>query len=281
LIDAFAVQLGDYSPHFCSQRLPALAFINSFPNMRLVTAYRLVAFAISAGISTVYAETFNGVPVEVLGRSVVVVPNGTVTYLRIRPPVFPTQPSPPPPAPEVPLSAEAQAALELEASKTYETLSVTATVYTRADGSAAVTELTWREGERTFRAWSNADFRLLAQLSEIETASHRFLWSPFVSEISLAELPSEQSPAGLALFPVDPPADTLPEYYFEGSEADAASVAPTLAALDWLHAHYYLHKTELAADLARREAEAAEQARLAAEAAAKPRHEKIYFWKVQ
>ena len=59
------------------------------------------------------AEELAGVPVTVLSRSVVEVPGGTVTYLRIRPPLLPTRALPPPPsATPAPLSPAMQAALE-------------------------------------------------------------------------------------------------------------------------------------------------------------------------
>jgi len=53
------------------------------------------------------------------------------------------------------------------------------------------------------------------------------------------------------------------------------------AALDGLLGAIAEHREQLAADLARREAEAAEQARQAAADAAKPRHEKVFFWKIR
>lgn len=234
-------------------------------------------------LPSLIAETANlqGTPVEVLSRSIVTLPNGSVTFIRIRPPVLPPKPIPPPPPPETPLSPEDQAALEREELKIYDTLSVTATVYTHADGTVAVTELTWRDEERSFRAWSTADFRLLRQLRDISLETHRFQWFPFIDSMPLAEVPTGQQPFGLQLFPSAPEPDALPEYCFEGTEAEAASVAPALAALDWLHAHYYLNKAELALDLARREAEGAAQAIKAAEDAKRPRHQQIYFWKIQ
>ena len=45
------------------------------------------------------AEILAGQTVTVLSRTVVEVPSGTVTVLRIRPPLLPTRPAPPPPAP--------------------------------------------------------------------------------------------------------------------------------------------------------------------------------------
>ncbi len=229
-------------------------------------------------------EILAGQQVTVLSRSVVAVPDGTVTYLRIRPPVFPTPPPSPPPSQETPLPPELQAALKRAEAKPYAMLALTATVYTRADDSAVVTELTWRDGERAFRAWSTCDFRLLRQLSTIETETHRFHYFPFVDAQPLAECPTDRQPAGIALFPSTTAPDALPEYCFEGTEADAAATEPVLAALDWLHAHAHLNRASLIqqiAELARREAEAAEQARQAAEAPAQPRDEKVFFWKIR
>ena len=229
------------------------------------------------------AEEIAGVPVTVLSRTVVKVANGTVTYLRITPPIFPA-PSPPPPAPEAPLSPEQQAALERAEAKPYSTLALTATVYTRADGSAALTLLTWHDGGRVFRAISNADWRLLRQLNDIETETHRFQYFPFIDTQPLAELPSGQEPAGLALFPAAPAPDAIPEYYLEGGADDAAATEPVLAALDQLHAYVHLHRAELIAqlaDLTRREAEAAELARQATAQPPKPRDEKVFFWKIR
>ncbi len=246
----------------------------------------LAALLLSPGpfkLRAAETETVGGVPVTVLARSVVEVTNGTVTYLRIRPPALPAPSPPPPPAPEAPLSPEPQAALARAKAKPHATLALTATVYTRADGSAAVTRLCWRYGARDFLAWSSADWRLLRQLNDVETETHRFQYFPFIDAQPLAELPPGQEPAGLALFPVaaTPSPDALPEYYLTGAEADAAATEPVLAALDRLHAHVHLHREQLAADLMRREAEAAELARQAAEDAAKPRHEKVYFWKIR
>lgn len=234
--------------------------------------------------SAAEVEMLAGQPVTVLARSVVEVPNGTVTYLRIRPPALPPKPAPTPPAPETPLSPEQQAALERAEAKPCVSLALTATVYTRADDSVAVTELAWHDGDRRFTAWSTADWRLLRQLHDVETETHRFQYFPFIDAQPLAELPADQQPAGLALFPVAPAPGALPEYFFEGTEADAAAAGPVLDALDHLLALYHVRHAELVAqlaDLARREAEAAEQARLAAEAPAQPRHEKVYFWKIR
>jgi hypothetical protein len=247
----------------------------SFPPLSLFLAASL------SPVSAAETGTLAGQPVTVLSRSVVMSPNGSTTYVRIRPPALPPRPAPPPPAPEAPLSPELQAALERAEAKPYATLALTATVYTRADGSSAVTLLAWRDGERGFTAWSNADWRLLRQLNDIETETHRFQYFPFIDAQPLAELPTDQRPAGLALFPAAPVPGALPEYYLEGGADDAAATEPVLAALDQLHAHVHLHREQLVADLARREADVAEQARRAAIEAARPKHDTIYFWKAE
>ena len=255
------------------------------PHLRasfLVLALLLAASHFS--VSAADTETLAGQPVTVLSRTVVEVPGGTVTFLRIRPPILPKRPASPPPAPEAPLSPEQQAALDRAEAKPCSTLALTATVYTRADGSAAVTRLAWLDGARGFTAWSNADWRLLRQLNDVETETHRFQYFPFIDAQPLAELPPDQQPAGLTLFPATSAPDVIPEYYLEGGAADAAATEPVLAALDQLHAHVHLHRAELIAqlaDLTRREAEAAEQARQAAAQPPKPRNEKVFFWKIR
>lgn len=254
------------------------------PRLRFILPVPALLWVASASSSAADTEILAGQPVTVLSRTVVEVRNGTVTFLRIRPPLLPTRPAPPPPAPEAPLSPALQAALERAEAKPCRTLALTATVYTRADGSAYVTRLSWRDGDRGFMAWSNADWRLLRQLNDVETETHRFLYFPFIDTQPLAELPPDQQPAGLAFFPAAPAPDALPEYYLEGGADEATATEPVFAALDWLHAHVHLNRAALIqqlAELTRREAEAAEQARQAVAEAAKPRHEKVFFWKIR
>lgn len=240
----------------------------------------ILSFLYLARHSMLCAEELAGIPVSVLTRTVVEVPNGTVTYLRIRPPNLPPRPAPPQPAPDVPLSPKQQAALERYEAKTFAFLAVTATVYTRSDDSVAVTELTWRDEARSYRAWSNADFRLLSQINEIETATHRFQWFPFISTQALAGLTVSEQPVGLALFG-QADLESVSEYYLEDGIEAATAAEASLDALDLLHARHHLHRDELAAELTQRETEAAERAEKAAAQAARPKNEKVYFWKIQ
>lgn len=208
------------------------------------------AWALSpAGHAAAPVEQLADRPVSVLSRTITTIPGGTVSYLRIRPPLLPARPPAPVPEPAAPISPERLAAMERAEAKPYVSLALTATVYTRADGSAALTELRWHDADRSYRAWSGADWRLLSQLSHIETETHRFFYFPFIDAIPLSELPPGQPPAGLALLPAASAPDALPEYYLEGAPADAAATEPVLSLLDWLHAHVHLHRAELQAQL--------------------------------
>jgi hypothetical protein len=208
-----------------------------------------------------------------LARKVVDFGTHKITYIRITPPALPPVP-PQSETPPVTPTAEELAAQERRAAKAHGNLTVTAVVYV---GAPTVTELSWisEEGQR-FRAWSNADFRLLTQLNDIETETHIFMWFPFVSEVSVEEIAPEDRPAGLSLFTA---ADTASEYFFEGTEQDAAKAAVTLAGLDFLHAFYQIHRARLAEDHARRIAEAAAQAEELAKNPPKRPDTVIHFWK--
>lgn len=230
----------------------------------------LVAFALATVASAASGETLNGVPVQVLARSTVKLPDRVVTFIRIRPPAFPPRPAAPAPDSSEPSAEEVLAELRL-AAKQHVTLSMTAVTYA---GSPIITELSWtrQTDGRRFVAYSSADFTHLTQLRDIETPSTVYSWFPFVSEADPTELPSGIREA----LTVNGPEV---EYLFEGSEADATAEDSTLQALDYLHAYYQLNKATLIADTARREAEAAERARQAAIQAALPKDETIYFWK--
>lgn len=212
-------------------------------------------------------------PVVELSRKVVDFGTHKVTYIRITPPALPAlpaQPQTPTPTP----TAEELAAQERRAAKAHGMLNVTGIVYV---GSPTVTELTWTDDDgQRFRAWSNADFRLLTQLSTIETETHIFMWFPFISEGSVEEIPVENRPSGLSLFTAN---DTAPEYFFEGTDEDMTKAATTLAGLDYLHAFYQIHKTRLEEDYTRRMAEAAAQAEELAKNPPKPVDTVIHFWK--
>ncbi len=247
------------------------------------TALRaLVPLAFAAGLispSVAFAETLNGIPVEVLSRHTVPQPNGSVTFIRIRPPALPAPPPSPvrttlEPTPEE-LATEAR-----RAAKEQRTIGLTAITYA---GTPTVTELSWtrQDDGRRFVAYSPVDFTHLTQLQDIETSSAVYLYFPFVSPGDPAELAPGVREALSAAASADTDADSPPAYLFVGDESDAAAETNTLELLDTLHAIWHLRAAELTALTARLKADAAERERQAAVEAARPKHEKIYFWKIE
>ncbi len=218
------------------------------------------------------------IPVAVteLVRKTVNLGTHKVTYIRITPPQLPTIPQPPP-APVTQPTPEQIAEDEGRAAKTYEQLSVSVTVYRGTSDTPTVSDLNWWHEGKRYQAWSNVDFRLLSQVTQLETATHVFAWFPFIGEGSVAELPTDQRPAGLSLFTK---ADTTSHYFVEGTEEDLEAVAGTLAGLDYFHAYYQINRENLAADYAQRMAEAEARAAELAKSPPKPVNTTIHFWKM-
>ncbi len=213
-------------------------------------------------------ETLNGLPVEVLARSTVEVGGRTTTFVRIRPPALPASPastSEPAPEPDAAALAE-EARLATKACVGWQPAVV---VHLRPP---VVSELRIEVAGRPVTVWSNVDFRVLASVCQWESASTVYVGFPIVTEVGPED---DVRPADLNLSPGSA------EYVVEATAADLAGHETDLAPLDAILAYHDLHREALVAEQARREALAAELDRQAAEAAAKPRHEKIYFWKVQ
>jgi len=210
-----------------------------------------------------------------LARRVVAADTHKITYIRIRPPSLPLLPPPPTPRP---LTTEEQSTLARLAEKSYVTLNITATVY--LGGICPVTKLRWRDanGELSFVAWSNVDFRHLTQIHQFETENTVYAWFPFVDEIVLAEWPSDQPqpiPADLQFAP------GFCEYYLNAETAGLKSEETILAGLDYLHAYAQLNATQLKADFELRLAEAAAREKRLREHPPKTPDTVIHFWPVQ
>ncbi len=233
-----------------------------------LTALSLGSLPLSAAEPVSVAEAAQ----QVLARQEIHLGHDSLAFVRIRPPQLPP---PPPPAPASPTEPAAPA---LEApGKPQLILAVQAEVYLGLSSTApALTRLTWRHDDQTYHAWSNADFRLLTQISSEETATHHVLWFPFVSETDTPPTPQPPALTALAAQPAAAPV----EYLFEGDAARAAQTEPVLAFLDLLHARYTLHRDELHADLLRRRAEEAELRRAAEVEAARPKRQTLYYWKM-
>ena len=155
------------------------------------------------------------------------------------------------------------------------TLNVTATVY--LTGGRAITELRWRDksGELSYRAYSNADFRYLRQLSQFETETDVYLWFPFIDAHDLAQWPADEQsplPPGLEF------SSTETEYFVEERAQGLADQETTLVGLDYLHAYYQLHFSALKADYEKRVVEGAERERQLRENPPKPANTTLRFW---
>lgn len=199
----------------------------------------------------------------------------TVTYVRITPPALPALPQPPTPVTQP--TPEQLAEDEARAAKTYEHLSVSVTVYRGTGDTPTVSDLNWWHEGKRYQAWSNVDFRLLSQVTHLETETHIFAWFPFIGEVLMTEIPEEQRPAGLSLFTT---ADTTPHYFIEGTEEDLEAVASTLAGLDYFHAYYQLHRQRLATAYAEHLAAAAAHEAELAKNPPRPANTTIHFWKM-
>lgn len=182
-----------------------------------------------------------------LSRKTVRFADHQLTLVRVRPPVLPK--APPPPAP-TPLTAEQQASMKRLEGKAYASLNVTAVVY--LNGKQTVTELRWRDetGRNEYKAFSNADFRYLTQLNQLETETTIYAWFPFVEAYQLSDWTKEAKsplPGGLDFTPGET------EYFVDAEAKDTDGQEATLAGLDYLHAYYKIHYKELKLDYEKRE----------------------------
>lgn len=175
---------------------------------------------------------------------------GTTTFIRVAPPSLP-----PPPAPLPSVSPRIERQSEADAvGKPGEMLSPVVTVYPAHAGLPVVSEIRWQHAGRDWRAFSSVDFFHLTQLSTIETATTDYTWFPFVS---LAALGDRTRPVGLPIRPGQA------EFWVDASAADIEAHPEAFATFQSLHALYQLEGPRLAAEHARREAEAAIQERKA------------------
>lgn len=222
--------------------------------MRLLPLQRLCFAALSVTLAAGVVHAADSSPLataEVAGsgiqysevsRKTVNLGDHKMTFVRVRPPIL-SAPPPPPPVREP--TAEEIAMEQRRAEKAYVTLSLTATVY--LDGDRALTEIRWRNpetGNLEYRAWSNADFRYLTQVIDLESETTVYSWFPFVDVCDMASLPPEDRPripTNLSL------SKTQAEYQVDAKTARSADQGETLAGLDYVHAYYQLHHAELKA----------------------------------
>lgn len=143
----------------------------------------------------------------------------------------------PAPAPE-PSAAESVEALR-QAAKDFHTLSLQATIYPVGAASCSLLRGQTADG-REWEAVSSADFRLLTQLGQFETATTVYAWFPFVDvgDENDPKRPTHESAAAA-----------------DGAGYRVTRGAPdstTIEALDHLHAYHAAHRAELLSEYTQR-----------------------------
>lgn len=176
-----------------------------------------------------------------LARKVVPQERHVLTLVRIAPPALPKAT----PALLARLSVEEQLIADRRSAKTYAVITVQAQTYF---GERTLTLLSWQTEAGSFRAVSNVDFRLFSRLREWESATHVFLWMPFVlampadSEKPPEELLLQVRSSGLEF------GLTKPDYALLDAALKLPGDDPVLRALDHAHALAATDRDRLDAD---------------------------------
>ncbi len=187
----------------------------------------------------------------------------TTVYQRVEPPVLPPRPPAPAQPAEEPQAPPLTAEQQRRAAKHSAVVFLSATVYDHR-----VTELRWFENQREYRAFSNADFNLLAGRGEIETEDTIYWLLMAVSSMTGEEVVAQNERIATLGLPLAPRQIPVPENFSatraeyvlaEGSVTPFPS-AETLAAFDALHVFYDANKATLVEEQARRVVEDAARA---------------------
>ena len=229
--------------------------------------WSLSASAETSAVVAVSADSASGILSRAvpLARRTVMAGDHRLTVVRIRAPRLPKLP----PALQTPPSADDLATEARRAAKVAEFASLMATVY-----PGPVTEICWQWGERTLRAYSNIDFRLLDGLSEIETESAVLSWFCVPMEGGEEALPGALR-RRLKL------SSRNSEYVVDATEAEMEALPGAFAVLDAIHAYFDAHRRELiAAHAARLAAVEAREAELLAHPPIVP-DTTVYLWRAE
>jgi len=221
----------------------------------------------AAGTVQPPASQLSAAGVSVVTSKTVTAGDHNITFVRITPPVLPQLPAPIVPPP----SAAEQALAQERAGKTFAIVAFSAVVF-----PGPVTELSWQHDGRTYRAYSNVDFRLLTNVSELETSDSVYT---LIFAANLADPTTDKTAAPLlATLPFSP---DHAEYVLANPAADLQRDDPTPAAITALQTYYDLNQAGLLADYARRAAAAAaNQSKPQAAPVPKP-HSTVFFWPIQ
>lgn len=206
-----------------------------------------------------------------------------LAFVRIQKPDIPRRPvAPPPPEPE--LSAEELARQVAREAKLQHGLTFFGGVHPGNAATPRLTELRLerREGDalRVARVWLPLDLRLVDAVGALETTDAVFYFTILLAATVFDGPPAPEHAPVLALWAPGAAGgpDAVPDYVFEGDADDEAAFADALRGLELLLAHERLHRPELAARLAEREAEAARRAREAELHPPAPANTTLRFW---
>jgi len=205
----------------------------------------------------------------------------TTVYQRVVPPVLPPRPRAPVRPAEEPQAPPLTAAQQRRAAKRSAVMFLSATVYDHR-----VTELRWFENQREYRAFSNADFNLLAGRSEIETDDTIYWLIMAVGNLTAEEVATFNQRIAAEGLPPAPRQIPLPanfsatraEYVLAEGSALPLPAAETLAGLDALHVFYDANRPALVEEQTRREAESAARVEAERIKATTPKRTVIQFW---
>jgi hypothetical protein len=218
-------------------------------------------------------------PLQVLESLEVRRGRDTTIYQRVVPPVLPRRSPAPALSAEEPQEPPLTAEQERRAAKHSAVVFLSATVYDHR-----VTELQWFENQRAYRAFSNADFNLLAGRSEIETEDTTYWLLMAVGNLAAEEVAAQNeqmAPQGLPPRQIPVAQNfsvTRAEYVLAEDSVTPFPSAETLAALDALHVFYDANKAALVEEQARRVAEDAARAEAERIKVAQPKRTVIRFW---
>jgi len=194
----------------------------------------------------------------------------TETYVLVKPPQLAKAPPLPSPAA---LTADEQAVVARRANKTYESLTLIGTVYL---GNNTITELTWTTDDgKQHRAFSNVDFRVFTQMTDIETNTAVIQWFPMITASDGAP---DSTLHGAALKQLNGKG-VQANYIVEGESLSSATLGAAFDALDYLHAYYQANRAALISAYQKRMTDDAAR-ELQAQNAPKP-SPTIYFWPIQ
>ena len=210
---------------------------------------RLFARALVVVVFRTTLSFGEGVPVETvpvapgeISRMTVHDGEHQTTYIE----VVPTEPEkrqtaqptlPTTPAPAAPTAAELEAERK-QALKTFQSLSVKATIHPATSIAPLRTVLTWQGGSgRKWRAVSNVDFRLFDQIGQFETDDTVYDWFIFV----------EVADVGDATRPVADLAAAPARFLVDATAVELAAAPTDFETLNYLHRYMDAHRGDLVA----------------------------------